>query len=425
VRAIQEAAEAEGRGLTADETAQVKDLIGRASTVNEIEALQRDLDGPGLQRDVTWPQGGSGLGDRFVSSEGYKSIQDPAARSQTWTTGAIELEAKATLTSTPGTALTPAGYAPGIVETLFQRPYLADLIPSQSAPGNPVRFVSETTATNAAAPTSEGGAKPESTLVFAETSEPVRKIATFLPISDELLEDAPQIQAYLNQRLTLFVKQVEESQLLLGSGTAPALQGFVASGRAIGTYARGTADDNATALFKAANGTRGSSFLDPDTVVIHPTNWQAIRLGKDNSGQYYGGGPFYGAYGGNTPQASSSPPLRKSAAPVAKAPTNAVPTVIALLTTTRMPQSKSAANWAQGRGEQLTWNVFPERHRGDQGRAARSVGGLSAERLCGGGGLGVDVPPRWGFQQGRRAVAPLRRPSLPTERSGRGPRRVD
>jgi HK97 family phage major capsid protein len=110
----------------------------------------------------------------------------------------------------------------------------------------------------------------------------------------------------LNSRLTLFVKQVEESHLLLGSGTAPALQGFVASGRAIGTYARGTADDNATALFKAANGTRGSSFLDPDTVVIHPTNWQAIRLGKDNSGQYYGGGPFYGSYGGNTPQASSS-----------------------------------------------------------------------------------------------------------------------
>ena len=43
------------------------------------------------------------------------------------------------------------------------------------------------------------------------------------------------------------------------------------------SYARGTADDNALAIFKAANGARGSSFLDPDTVVIHPTNWQAIR----------------------------------------------------------------------------------------------------------------------------------------------------
>ena len=36
------------------------------------------------------------------------------------------------------------------------------------------------------------------------------------------------------------------------------------------------------------------------------SNWQAIRLGKDSSGQSYGGGPCYGAYGGNGPLASSS-----------------------------------------------------------------------------------------------------------------------
>ena len=134
----------------------------------------------------------------------------------------------------------------------------------------------------------------------------MRKVATFLPISDELLEDAAQIGAYLNQRLQLFVSTAEDTQLLLGNGTAPNLQGFVASGRAIGTYARGTADDNALAIFKAANGTRGSSFLEPDTVVIHPTNWQAVRTAKDSSGQYYGGGPFYGPYGGPQGPASAS-----------------------------------------------------------------------------------------------------------------------
>ena len=42
--------------------------------------------------------------------------------------------------------------------------------------------------------------KPESSLVFGEVSAPVRKIATILPISDEMLKDAPQISAYLNSR---------------------------------------------------------------------------------------------------------------------------------------------------------------------------------------------------------------------------------
>ena len=60
----------------------------------------------------------------------------------------------------------------------------------------------------------EGAAKPESTLVFGETQEPVRKLATMLPVTDEMLEDAPQISAYINQRLTLFIKQEEEEQLL-------------------------------------------------------------------------------------------------------------------------------------------------------------------------------------------------------------------
>jgi HK97 family phage major capsid protein len=307
VHEIQEQADNEDRELTDQERSTAEKLLERAKEAKHLQDKLAEIDG-----GESWGRGidgaifGQGLGDQFVQSEGYKAIRDPASRPQTWSSGAVELETKGTLVTTPGTGLTPAGYVPGVVETLFQRLYLADLMPNREAPGNPVRHVSETTATNAAAAVAETGVKPESTLVFGEVSEPVRKIATLLPISDEMLEDAPQIQAYLNSRLTLFVKQQEEQQLLLGSGTAPNLQGFVASGRAIGTYARGTADDNALAIFKAANGTRGSSFLDPDTVVIHPTNWQAIRTAKDDSGQYYGGGPFYGPYGGPQGPAGAS-----------------------------------------------------------------------------------------------------------------------
>jgi HK97 family phage major capsid protein len=289
-------ADAEGRDLFAHERDQVERLLGEAKAVRQLEG------------GLTWDRGGraGGPGDQFISSEGYKGLMAKGLTAGPWSSGEVALNTKSTLLSTPGTALTPAGYVPGITQSLFQRLYVSDLLPQQQAPGNPVRFVSETTATNAAAATAEGAAKPESALAFGETSEPVRKIATYLPVSDELLEDAPQIAAYLNQRLGLFVQIQEETQLLLGDGTAPNLQGFVASGRSIGTYARGTVDDNALALFKAANGTRGSSHLEPDTVVIHPTNWQAIRTAKDSSGQYYGGGPFYGPYGGPQGPASSS-----------------------------------------------------------------------------------------------------------------------
>ena len=253
------------------------------------------------------PQEVKSLGDQFIESKGYKSLMDRGLGGQEWSSGPIELEEKATLATTPGTALTPAQYQPGLVQTLFQRLYVADLFGQATTDAGQVRYIKETTATNAAASVAEGQAKPQSTLVFGETTEPVRKIATILPVTDEMLSDAPQISAYVNQRLTLFVKITEEDQLIRGTGTAPQIQGLIAAGRnSVGTYARGTADDNATALFKAANGTRGSSQLDTDAIVIHPTNWQAIRVAKDTGGQFYGGGPFFGPYGGPQGPAGAS-----------------------------------------------------------------------------------------------------------------------
>ena len=61
------------------------------------------------------------------------------------------------------------------------------------------------------------------------------------------------------------------------------------------------ADDNAVALARVLANTAGSSFLQPDTIIMHPTNWLTTRLLRDGTGgtagQFYGGGPFSGAYG--------------------------------------------------------------------------------------------------------------------------------
>jgi len=54
-------------------------------------------------------------------------------------------------------------------------------------------------------------------------------------------------------------------------------------------------------IFNQVTALRSTSFIEPDAVVIHPTDWQTIRLGKDTAGQYFGGGPFTGAYGNPGP----------------------------------------------------------------------------------------------------------------------------
>jgi HK97 family phage major capsid protein len=233
----------------------------------------------------------------FVKSQQYRRILDPESRGQGWSTGPVKVggfDTKGTLLEPgvggPGGGLVPPDYRPGVVQKLFEPLSVVDLIPAAPTSGSQVRYVVEGTATSGAAGVAEAGTKPESTVAMSETIEPVRKLATVLPVSTELLEDAVSVQSYLNTRLQLFVRLEEERQVLRGAGTNELVGLFGRAG--LLTYARGTVDNNAVAVLKAAAGYRGTVGLDADAVVMHPSNWLATRLLTDAQQQFYGGGPF-------------------------------------------------------------------------------------------------------------------------------------
>jgi HK97 family phage major capsid protein len=249
------------------------------------------------------------IGEQFTDSQQYKSAVDAYRQTgrvgQGFSTGAVALDAKGTLLEGAGggggaLAATVPQVVPGVVDKLFQRLTFADLILSGQASTNSLRYVVEGTATSGAAGVAEGGTKPESTLGLTTTDEPIKKIATMLPISEEMLEDAPAVQSYINGRLALFVKIEEERQLIRGTSGGNEVQGLLTS-RSVPIYAGGTAAGNkAVQLFKAMNGQRGSAFVEPDWVVMNPSDWESIRLLTDTAGQFFGGGPFQGPYGNGT-----------------------------------------------------------------------------------------------------------------------------
>jgi HK97 family phage major capsid protein len=247
------------------------------------------------------------LGEMFTDSAGYKSAVNAYRESgkrfsQGFSTGAVALEAKGTLLEGPGGGGGPLAapvpqVIPGVVEKLFQRLTFADLLLSGQASVNSIRYVVEGTATSGAAGVAEAGLKPQSTLGLTTTDEPIKKIATSLKIADEMIEDAPAIQSYINGRLTLFVKIEEERQLIRGTSGGNEVQGLLTS-RSVPVYAGGTAaGSKSVQLFKAMNGQRGSAFVEPEWIAIHPSDWQDIRLATDTAGQFFGGGPFQGPYG--------------------------------------------------------------------------------------------------------------------------------
>jgi HK97 family phage major capsid protein len=328
IEAVWETARKEGRDVTDEERQDVAEHLKsmkslkdqKAEHEEEIELRKSVHDlagkiGPS-EPDVRVKPGGDredriikSIGEMFTESPEFKALQEQykaAGRlSHGSGTGPVMLQ-KGTLLegsqASPGTGGALAApvpqVVPGVVETLFQPLTFADLLLSGQTNSNGLRYVVEGTATSGATGVAEGGLKPESTLGLSTRDEPVKKIATILPISEEMIDDAPAVQSYINGRLTLFVRIEEERQLLRGTSGGDQVQGILTS-RGVPIYGGGTAAGNkAEQVFKAMNGLRGSAFVEPGWIVMHPSDWESIRLLKDTANQYYGGGPFLGPYGG-------------------------------------------------------------------------------------------------------------------------------
>ena len=196
--------------------------------------------------------------------------------------------------------LTAIDKRPGVVGLGVQQPCVSDLCAQYTTVGSTVRVIQETGSfTNEATTVAEGAAKPEAATSLAEVDFPVRKLAVFERITDELFSDYQRVAGFINDRLILKVKLREDAEVLAGDGTGTHLTGILNTA-GIQTVARGTMT-RADAAFHAMTLIRSVGFWEPTAYVFHPLDWEVIRTAKDAMNQYYGGGPFnYGPYGADT-----------------------------------------------------------------------------------------------------------------------------
>jgi HK97 family phage major capsid protein len=303
------------RGMNAELT----DLGKEVETLVGVELAERDQKAREellSKARIEHPDGGNGngngngarrfsgktIGQLFVESAAFKQYDKTQRRGPTveidlekeigegyapkGLMGAIEQ--KTTLDTITGYATQPIRL-PGIITPLEMGLTVADLIPQGTTMSNAVPYMEETTTTPAAAETAEGAAKPEAALAFSEKTSPVRKIAVFLPVTNELFDDVPAMQSYVQNRLGTFVRQREDGQLLTGDGAGVNLRGLL-NVVGIQTQAKG-ADPTPDAIYKGMTKVQVVGFLDPSGVVMHPNDWQDIRLLRTVDGIYIWGNP--------------------------------------------------------------------------------------------------------------------------------------
>ena len=254
------------------------------STENLQEEIER-LTG-GMASGSDWRPGRRSIGAQFgVPFERWLK-DNPYRRDANWGSPAYEIHAT-TLTEGAGSggALVVPDFRPGILPLPLPLPTVASLLSDGNTTSNAVSYPCEKSYTNAAAAVAEGALKPESTLVFEQVQDPVTKIAHWLPVTEELLEDAPALSAFINTRLELGVELTEDDQLLNGSGVAPNILGLLNRTGLAADLPRGT-DTNADAIAKQMAAIQTSTNMVPTGLIMHPTNWLTTQLAKTTTGEY-------------------------------------------------------------------------------------------------------------------------------------------
>jgi len=275
----------------------VKALLEQHAALKGTQDAMKAFNGAGDTQEATEAKS---PGEEFIQSKGFQNVLE--APGQKRSTGNVELKTTLTLSGAAGVVFPQ--YSQQVVQLRFQRLTIADLLPSGQMSGGSLIYPVESTFTNAAATVAEGGAKPASTLAITNVTENIKKIAHTIKISDETLQDALAVRSYVDGRMVLGVQIKEEQQIYAGAGSGSQLTGITQRSGLQTAQAKGT-DAAVDAIFKQITNIRKNAFLEPDGIVIHPTDWMNLRLTVDSNGNYYAGGPFTGAYGTNMPVVDS------------------------------------------------------------------------------------------------------------------------
>lgn len=278
------------KGSSAEIAAQLKAWNDEAADLSETrDSLRAVLGVADASTKANAALAGVDIDDRPASGESFgQAFIKSAAFKNKGTKAELDVMLKADFTRSAGWP--PESVRSGLVVMDAQRPIqVTDLFPSIPTSQAAYKYMEETTFTNNAAERSEGGAYAEAALALTERSVTIESLGVFVPVTDEQLEDEEGAAAYLDMRLGFMVAQKLDSQLLLGDGSTPNIRG-ANNATNIQTQAKG-ADSVPDAIHKGVTKVKVTGRAFPNAVVMHPNDWQDVRLLRTTDGIYIWGSP--------------------------------------------------------------------------------------------------------------------------------------
>lgn len=150
-------------------------------------------------------------------------------------------------------------------------------MPTQRVETASATYYTTSTGATAAATVAEGGTKPESTPAWTAVSAPIRKIAHFVDVSKEALDDYSNFVQVVRDEMTAGLYNAENLQLISGNGTPPNLTGLLDTSGILTYLAPSGSEETAVSIRKAIT-LMQNAFVEPEVVILNPADAELFDL---------------------------------------------------------------------------------------------------------------------------------------------------
>jgi HK97 family phage major capsid protein len=135
----------------------------------------------------------------------------------------------------------------------------------------------------------EGVAKQQSDFDLVEASSQVKKVATWIKVSKEMVDDIPFMRGEINNELMELVELKLDEQILLGDGIGDNLTGldtFTTAFTPAPQFVNQIPAANETDVLRVAIAQIQNANFEPTHILMNPADVAALQLTKDLDGGY-------------------------------------------------------------------------------------------------------------------------------------------
>ncbi len=178
----------------------------------------------------------------------------------------------------------------GLTRIQRRRPFMREIVNSAGITSKYAVWIEQANPDpNSAGMVGEGVAKQQSDFDLVEASSQVKKVATWIKVSKEMVDDIPFMRGEINNELMELIELKMDEQILLGDGLGDnmtGLDGFCTAFTPAAQFVNTIPTANNSDVLRVALAQIENANFIPNYILLNPDDAAAMELTKTSVGEY-------------------------------------------------------------------------------------------------------------------------------------------